>query len=268
MFVIATSKPFSPSSSNFSASKLLKIVEIMAFEKKPMRLQDISRLAQMPQSTVSRFLAALITTGYAMQNEETLKYQLTLKFCHIGNLIRSQFSIRDICKPYLYDLAQKCCETAYISVEENMSVVYLDLVEAPAGLATSIHRAGRIAPMHSTAEGKVLLLDYSSAMLQKYLDSREFPQLTVNTITDKQQMTAALEQIRTDQFAVDDEENEIGVRSVAAPVYDYDDNIVAAVSVSGPVGRMNYQKINHVKEYVMQAAQNISHALGHRIEEN
>lgn len=264
VFFIATSKPFSASSSNFSVAKLLRIIEIMAFEKKPLRLQEIAHSANMPQSTVSRFLAALVNAGYATQNEETMKYQLTLKFCRIGNAIHSQFSIRDICKPYLMDLSQKCCESAYVSVEENMAIVYLDSAEGSSNTLTTQRKTGWIASMHATAAGKVLLLNYSSQLMQKYLDSRGLPQLTMNTITDKEQLLITLEHIRSDGFAIDDEENEIGVRCVAAPVYDYEEKIIAAISVSGPTSRMNYQKINHIKDYVIATAADISRILGYR----
>ncbi len=236
----------------------------MAFEKKPLRLQEIAHIADIPQSTASRFLATLVNTGYATQNEESLKYQLTLKFCQIGNAIHSQFSIRDICKPYLYDLSQKCCESAYVSVEENMAIMYLDSAEAPSNTLAILHKVGWIAPMHSTAAGKVLLLNYSPQLFQKFLDSRSLPKLTMNTITDSRELLTTLEHVRSDGFAIDDEENEIGVRCVAAPVYDYEGKIIAAISVSGPTSRMNYQKINHIKDFVIATAIDISHILGYQ----
>ena len=262
---IATSKPESPSSSNFSALKLLKIIELMAQAKRPLRLQEIARAADMPQSTVSRFLSALVTAGYAMQNTETLKYQLTLRFCRIGDALRSQFNIRDICKPYLYTLAQKVNEPTFLYVEENMTVVCLDFADAPTHLTRSaVEKVGHTDSMHSTAAGKVLLLSYSKDTLDKFLSSRGLPKHTDKTIIDRPQFLAMLDQVRTEGFAVDDEENETGVRSIAAPILDDEGKVIASIGISGLASRLNYYEINRLKTFVLNSAAEISTVLGYR----
>ena len=245
--------------------KLLKIIEIMAFAKRPLRLQEIAHAADMPQSTVSRFVSALVTAGYAMQSTETLKYQLTLKFCKIGDTLRTQFNIRDICKSYLYVLAQKSGESAFMHVEENMTVVCLDFADAPNGQnRLAMEKIGHTDSMHSTAAGKVLLLEYSEEMLQKYLSTRGLPRRTDNTITDRKQFLTMLEHVRADGFAVDDEENEVGIRGIAAPIMDYEGKVIAAVGISSRASRLNYYEINRAKECVIETAAEISRVLGYR----
>ncbi len=248
--------------------KLLKIIEIMAFAKRPLRLQEIAQAADMPQSTVSRFVSALVTAGYAMQNTETLKYQLTLRFCKIGDVLRAQFNIRDVCKPYLYTLAQKSRESAFLYVEENMTVVCLDFADAPDGQAGSVtERIGHTDSMHSTAAGKVLLLGYSEELLQKFLSTRGLPQRTDKTVTDRERFLTILEHVRTDGFAVDDEENETGIRSIASPIMDYEGKVIAAIGISSRASRLNYYEINRTKDCVMETAAEISKTLGYRITE-
>lgn len=237
----------------------------MAFAKRPLRLQEIARYVNMPQSTVSRFVSALVTAGYAMQNDETLKYQLTLKFCSIGDTVRAQFSLRDISKPYLYMLAQKSGNSAFVSVEENIMTVCLDFADPPNSLNPSpVIRVGRVDSMHSTAAGKVLLLGYSEQMLQKYLSTRGLPKRTAKTLTQRETFLQVLDHIRSDGFAVDDEENEDGIRSVAAPVRDYEEKIVAAIGVIGRSSQLNYYEINRIKELVISTAIELSKAMGYR----
>ncbi len=144
-----------------------------------------------------------------------------------------------------------------------MEIVYLDTVDGPDNILTTLHKVGRIAPMHATSAGKVLLLNYTPQMLQKFIETRGLAALTPNTIISPEDLVTTLQHIREDGFAIDDEEYEQGIRSVAAPVYDYENKITAAISVSGPTNRMNYQKINHIKKYVIESAQEISKVLGH-----
>ena len=240
----------------------------MALARRPLRLQEIAHAVSMPQSTVSRFVSALVTAGYATQNSETLKYQLTLRFCKIGDALRAQFNIRDICKPYLYALAQKSKEAAFIYAEENMTAVCLDFANSPDGhVRTVTERVGRTVSMHSTASGKILLLGYSDEMLEKFLTTRGLPPRTDNTITDRTQFMIMLDHVREDGFAVDDEENELGMSSIAAPILDYDGKVVAAVEISSRSNRLSYYEINRIKDYVIESASAISAALGYRVEE-
>ena len=233
-----------------------------------MRLQEISQLVSIPQSTVSRFLAPLIMGGYVMQNSETLKYQLTSKLSHIGDMIRQQFNIRDVCRPYLYTLSKEAGETAFISVEENMLAVCLDTVDPPVfsgGLLSEVPiYTGRTESMHSTASGKILMLNYSTDQLNQYLSSRGLSRKTQKTITELDRFNNMLTQARKDGYAISDEENTDGYRSIAAPVFDYDGRIIAALGIIGAIKTMNYQDIIEKKDAVIEVASSFSNSLGYR----
>src|SRR5450830_89049 len=117
------------SKKNQSVEKVFQIIEIMARDKGPMRLRDISLKLQLPASTVLSLLNTLLTYNYVNQNSETLKYSLSMKFCQIGDLIHSQSSIRDIIKPYLIELSKKSQESTCLAIEEDMMAVYIDTME-------------------------------------------------------------------------------------------------------------------------------------------
>lgn len=244
----------------------------MAYARRPLRLQEIAQIVDIPQSTVSRFLVPLMMSGYVMQNSETLKYQLTTKLSHIGELIRAQFNIRDVCRPYLYALSKDAKETAYISVEENMLVVCLDTVDAPmtsgAPLAQAPLYTGRTDSMHATAAGKILLLNYHAEQLEQYFASRGLSRKTEKTITSKERFLLTLAQTRKDGYAISDEENTEGYRSIAAPVYDYDGKVIAALGIIGTANHMNYQDIQVKKEAVLDASARFSSSLGYRPEQS
>lgn len=248
---------------NNSLQKALQIIEFMAESKGPLRLQDIAAGVGYPASTVIRFLNTLMKYGYVNQDKDTLKYSLSFKFCKIANQISSQLSIRDIIKPYLLELSNKCEESACLAIEENMMALYIDSVEGPDSILKTTQRIGKSAPLHSTGVGKILLLNYSNEELDTLIAQKGLLQLTKHTITTKEALLAELDKTRKRGYAIDDEECEIGARCIAAPVKDYTGKIIASISVSGPVSRMTMHKIDYIAKTIMSYSDKISRELGY-----
>lgn len=248
---------------NQSVAKALQIIEIMAAGNGPMRLQDISARVNVPGSTVLRFLGTLMEYHYVTQDKQTLQYSLTMKFCRLGHLVSAQMRLRDIVRPYLVRLTEQFGESASLAVEEEQSVLYVDCVDGPDHMLQTLQRIGRVAPMNSTGVGKLLLLRYTEADIERFVAERGLEGATKNTITDKAPLLRELRKIEQWGYAIDNEECEIGVKCVAAPIRDYTAEIIAAISLSGPVARMTSDKINQVKRYITEIAAEISAALGY-----
>lgn len=240
----------------------MQIIETMAENKGPMRLSDISAKVKYPASTVLRMLNSLISLGYVKQDQETSKYFLTMKFCRIGEMIKSQYSIRDIVRPYLEELSYRCQESSCLAIEEDMTVVYIDVIDGPDKILRTLQRIGKIAPMHCTGVGKLLLLNYSEEQLKYFAEKKGMQKLTDNTITTLEDLTEELEKIRIQGFALDNEECEIGARCVAAPIRDYTGRIVACMSISGPASRITMERVQNVKNIVIDISNRASRELG------
>ncbi len=144
---------------NQSVEKVLQIIEIMAHERQPMRLQDVAAGCGMPASTVLRMLNTLLVYGYVNQDPHSLRYSLSLKFAQIGSRVCEQVSLRDIAHPLLAELSRECREASCLAIEEDMEVVYTDVVDGPDSMLKIMQRIGKRAPMHSTGIGKLLLLE-------------------------------------------------------------------------------------------------------------
>jgi len=248
---------------NQSVEKAFQIIEYMAKSKGALRLHDIAVGVGLPESTALRFLNTMLNFGYVTQNPESLKYSLTMKFCWLGGLVRAQASFTDIVRPYLEELAEKCEESACIAVEQDMSVVYIDVVDGPDNMLKTLQRIGHIAPMHSTGVGKIMLLDYDEAKLDKLIKEKSLISLTKNTITTKEKLLEELERVRKLGYAMDNEECEIGAKCIAAPIRDYTGKIVAGVSISGPATRMTPEKIEKIKNIIVETTNKISRDLGY-----
>lgn len=252
-----------PTRANYSSAKMLALLELMSVQEQPQRLQELAQASGLPPSTVHRFLSTLQSMGYAAQNEEDGRYFLTFKLCALADNIQRSQSLGQIALPYLQRLSERFGESANLCVESNLNLMYSEVVPGPQKTLVSQHYIGHIAPMHCTAAGKLLLMDYSEKRLARFIERKGLPRLTVHTLTDEGAFRQELQRIRRDGYALDNEECEIGVRCVAAPVYDYRGRVVAGLSVSGPSLRMTERHIRSCLPFLCETAQRLSARLGY-----
>lgn len=243
---------------NQSVEKVIQIIEVMAKEGRSMRLQDIALKTDMPASTALRMVNTLLVYGYVNQDPDTLRYSLSLKFAQIGSIVSSQVSLRQIAHPLLVELSHRCKESCCLAVESEMELIYTDVVDGPDNMLKIMQRIGKRAPLHSTGIGKLLLLNYSREHLRELIRIKGLTPLTPNTVCTEEALLERLSLIRAQGYALDDEECELGARCVAAPVYDYTGQVVAGISVSGPVSRLSMERITVIAPVVQDTAHRIS----------
>lgn len=243
---------------NQSLEKALIIIDIMVKSKGPMRLQDIAHEADIPPSTALRMLNTLATYGYVIQDEETKRYFLSLKFAQIGSITISRLNIRDLAHPFLLELSETCGEACCLALEHGMEAIYTDVVEGPDSMVKIMQRIGKLVPLHSTGVGKLLLLNYSPAQLEHFAAVKGLPRLTKNTIHSLPDLKKELDVIRRQGYAYDNEECELGARCVAAPIYNYTGRIIGGISISGPVSRMSFDRIGTITPNIVSTAKEIS----------
>jgi len=247
---------------NQSVGRVLRVMEFMAAQRGAVRLQDIAAAAELPASTTLRFVNTLMEQGYAVQDRESLRYSLSFKLCRLAEQVRAGHQLRDIVRGELESLVKTCRESACLAVEDTREVVYIDVVEGPDSMLRTLQRIGKKAPLHSTGVGKALLLNYDDEALRRLRDEVGFEPLTAHTITDLERLRRAIDLVRHEGISVDDEECELGVRCVAAPVRDYTGRVVCSISVSGPVSRMQDDTLIKIGKKVKVAAEDLSSRLG------
>ncbi len=248
---------------NRSVEKALQLVEVLASSREPMRLGDLEVACGLQASTALRLVNTLLLHGYANQDPVTLRYSLTLKFAQIGSQVSSQMDIRNLAHPWLLELSSRCGESCCLAIEENRQVVYVDVVEGPDGMLKIMQRIGKRAPLYCTGVGKIFLLNDDAASLEQYIEENGLEPLTSHTITTREGLLSELEKIGRQGYALDDEECEQGARCVAAGVRDYTGKVVAGISVSGPLHRMEPEHIRRIIPQVQRTAQRLSQLLAY-----
>ena len=244
---------------NHSIEKAFGIIEVMAHNQHPMRLLDIASACKMSSSTVLRMLATMQNCGYVQQDEYT-RYFLTIKFCHLSNLVSRQISIRNTVHPYLVELSQQVEEYCTIAIERDMTLVYVDEVNASsAGNTLRIAESfGRTAMLHTTGIGKLFLSRYDEKRLDYYIAQFGLPRATAHTLTTKQALMENLAEIRKNGYSTDDEENSIGVRSIAAPICDTQGEIICGISIASPTPYLSHERALALVPTLLNTARQIS----------
>jgi IclR family KDG regulon transcriptional repressor len=238
------------------------ILDMVGQNPKGMSIKYLAAGLKLPKGTIHRLLSSLSYFGYIRQDPETKSYFLGLKLMELNTLLDSQLDLRKVAEPVLRDLADRTKLAANLVIFE---IVFIDKVETqrPVGTLKMASRVGSRNPVHSCAVGKVLLCHMPEEEVDRILAEAGLPRRTPTTITSASRFKSHLKIVQSQGYAVDDEENEQGIRCLAAPVFGGRGIVVAAVSVAGPAFMVTPELLQGmIRKEVTEAAAEISRRLG------
>lgn len=244
-----------------SAERIFQIFEALA-KNGPMTLTQLSTQLGLHKTTVHRLLGSLVAMDYARKDAVSGQYRLTLKILELSGRVLEKMDILPVAHPFIEKLAEESHETVHFVQREGTNIVYIDKVESNVNSVRMVSRVGLRQPMYCTAVGKALLAELPLDEVKKVWEKSRIEKLTAGTITDFEVMLEELREIRERGYALDNEENELGVRCIAACVFSYDGKAANAFSISAPTTRMNDARIQELSGFVLEAKQNLSRALG------
>jgi DNA-binding IclR family transcriptional regulator len=228
-------------------------------EKEELGISELARRLHLHKSGVHRIVRALATKGFVQQRSNR-RYSLGLRVLELGNMYRLRLDLARNAESILRPLSERMNANAHLARLENYEVLDLLRVEFPAPIRVTRSPMLR-RPAHCTALGKVLLAYGPEQQLEGVL-RRGLSRLTCKTITQPERLIAELARIRERGYAVDDEEFYPGIRCVAAPVFDEDGGITAAMSISGLITHVTEDRLPQFAEAVTHAALELSAQLG------
>ncbi|MBP3041390.1 IclR family transcriptional regulator, partial [Bacillaceae bacterium Marseille-Q3522] len=183
---------------------------------------------------------------YIDQNTENGKYKLGMKLVERGNFLINSMDLRQVSKKYLVDLSIKTGQTTHLGILDGHEGVYIDKVDG-ANAVIRYSMIGRRIPLHSTAIGKALLSFQSPEMIEHLLKDYQFVKYADNTITGKEEFLDELDKVRKLGYGLDNQENEPGVRCISVPIQNRENKVIAALSISTLVARVNDRDL---QEYI------------------
>lgn len=212
----------------------------------------------LPQSSTSALLSSLVAHGLLRQNEG--KYFLGLVFFEFGNKAVEQFNIKELATESLLQLRDKTNLACHLGVLDGHSAIYLAKVESPNAIMVRSWLGKRLS-LYSSSLGKVLLAWLPESQIDQLLPDDTFIAKTETTITTKVSFKKELEKVRNKGWAFDNGEDYDGVTCIAAPVFDRNGRVVAAISTSGVKFQMPIEDIDTFANHVITAANLLSNKI-------
>jgi DNA-binding IclR family transcriptional regulator len=239
--------------------RMMSLLSALARHATPVNLKQLATETRLHPSTAHRILSVMVDSRL-VDRIEPGTYRLGIRLLELGNLVKSRISVRQEALPHMQDLHHELGETVNLSVRHDDEVVYIERTSGNSSMMRVVQIIGARAPLHITAVGKLFLAEDGVEKCGEYARRTGLPRFTENTLTDAEALVKELDRIRHQGYAFDNEEAEKGVSCIGAGIYNDDGRLVAGLSVSAPVDRLNKTWAAQVR----QTAERISQAIGHQ----
>ena len=237
------------------------VLSAFTVRRPKLTLGEIAQEAVLPPSTVRRLLVQLSGAGLIEQDSESGRYSLSLRFVQLGAVALETVDIARLAQPILQKMAESTMEASFLGRLEPQGVVYLSVCQPPVQIRVST-RAGEVRPAHVTSIGKALLAFMPSDQRDEWIATHSLEATTVNALDTPEKLMADLDRARERGFAINYQESSLEFASVASPVFDHNNDAVAALAISGPVYRISRDDIPGLGAAVATAAEELSEKLG------
>lgn len=240
----------------------MEILCAFTWERPAWSLSELSATLKIPKSTAHNLLRTLECFDFVRRNPEDKRYHLGLRVYELGLLFSPSTELVAAAFPHLRRLADQTRETVKLGILAEGEVLVAAAVES----SLLLHTRGDVGsrwPLHSTGLGKAILAMLSEAEVRAVVKRHGLPRFTEHTIVGPEELERTLEEVRARGYAVDLEENELGVQCVAVPLPlpSSTGGIVASLSVSGPSTRLTPERLDEFAELLADGAKTLSASL-------
>ena len=245
-----------------SVATAIRLLKAFSEDEVEIGISALARRLALAKSTVHRLAVTLVSEGLLEQNRENGKYQLGIALFRLGALVRRRMNVSNEARPYLYDLREKINESVHLAILDETEIMYVYNLEGTHAIRMRSDIGVR-KPAYCTAEGQAILAFQPNDVVDRVIEAGLKPR-TPKTITSAEKFIKALGATRQRGCAIEDEESEIGMVCIAAPIRDDSGDVVAAVGIAGPLTRLSKKSIAAVMPHVIATADLVSARLGYR----
>jgi IclR family transcriptional regulator, pca regulon regulatory protein len=226
-----------------SLSRGLTVLQAFNAERPAMTLADMARATGLTRATARRLLHTLVTLGFVCTDGRT--FELTPRVLDLGFAYVSSLQLPDIAQPFMEALSDRVHESVSASVLDGAQIVYVARVNTQRIMGISLAIGSRL-PAAWTSMGRVLLAGLTDTQLEQFLDGLVVTGLTMQSITDIEALRSEIHTVRSQGYALIDQELEEGIRSVAAPLRDRRGRTLAAINVGTHAARVTLKELRGV----------------------
>ncbi|WP_382397832.1 IclR family transcriptional regulator [Lentibacillus salinarum] len=245
----------------YTLKTLSNAIDVLSlFEREhSLTIKEIQQETHMNRTNLYRILYTLRSRGVLEVDPQTGEYRLGMKIIHLSSLLLQRLDVKTIAHPYLCELRDKIYETIHLVVLSNNLAAFVDKVVANEDINMGSY-IGWTAPLYSTASGKLLLSSKEDEHINSYINKTDFKKFTDCTLIKKEVFIQDIAKIRKQGYSIDAEEMVEGLTCFAAPIKNHREEVIAAVSISGPTTRMLKNKEKILKE-LLNNANNITESV-------
>jgi DNA-binding IclR family transcriptional regulator len=249
-----------------AVERALRILSVLS-DGKPRSLKELSGEIGMNNSTTFRLLSTLASGGYVERGGRAVTYKLGIACLELARAYQESSDLRQVALQELEQLRDDTKETVHLAILDHMEVVYLEKFHGLHAIGIMSSQVGGRSPAYCTGLGKILLAYADQAAVRSYYEKKGFHRYSESTIADLGSLMRHLHAARDRGYALDLGEHEPEIHCIAAPIFDMNGSVVAAISLSGPTSRMKpIDQQDGLIARTLEAARSISKNLGYRQE--
>ncbi|MGD8834430.1 MAG: IclR family transcriptional regulator [Desulfobacteraceae bacterium] len=246
-----------------SIERVFDIIEYIANQQGPVTLSQVAGDLGLAASTVHRLLGTLLERGYVEQAAPNRQYKIGIRFIELASQYLRGLELRTEAAPFLRELSRRGGHPAMMATIMDDEIVYIERLDERGVNLRNYSFIGQRRPLYSTGLGKAILMGLPKSKRDHLIAGMTFVRKTANTITDPERLKAELDLSLKRGFSKDDEEETIGFRCVAAPIRDYRNQVIAAVSTSWLSDFFDSVDEDKLASLVVEAAMKISKRMGY-----
>lgn len=243
-------------------NRAIQILDCYTLDRYELGVREIARLTGLSTSVCGRLMAALKDEGILNQNEVSKTYSIGPKPLRWAEIYSTNLDIRNVALPIINELLVKTQETVSLYILDGSERLCIERMESAQNVRI-VARIGRRLPLYAGSAGKVLLAFLPFHRQEEIIKATNFTPFTDSTITNPDQLRQELRKIRQQGFAFSDGEWVADAAGIAAPIFDHKNDVIAALTVSGPSSRFSPTSIQTYKEAILRGAEKISFELGY-----
>lgn len=244
-----------------SLDRAFTLLELLCKSPGGLAIHQLSELTGLHKSTVHRLLAAMAERGYVRRMGDGV-YRAGMRICELSDYVQQNLDVVELAREPMEGLSRRTGETVHLVERDGDEVVYIYKVDSIHGAIRMVSRIGMRRPMYCTGMGKAILAFQSDEQVLDYWKGTEHESYTDHTIVRQEAFLREIHEIRRRGYALDNEENELGVRCVAAAIPDWQGGVSHALSISAPISRMTDERIRALVPELLAVRNEIASYLG------
>ena len=250
-----------------SVDRALRIIEFLAENPTGAGITEISKSLGLSKGTVHRLISTLKERDFAYQSSNTQLYRLSYKILYLYNCISNNIDMFKVSRPIIRKFADKVDATVHLATldEKRSNIVYIDRIEPMNSQKPFVmsSRVGKKAPCYCTAAGKMLLSQYSDDEIRDILNGEEYKTYTDKTIKNIDEFLEEIHKVRKQGYALDENEYDHGIICISIPIYNSNDKIDFAMSVTGLILYTKAEELINLKDQLDEVSRKVSNAINY-----